>query len=211
MSVIPGLENVFQNVREVVSGGSPGSWMEYTTVKRFTDAFIFHDKKILLGYKKRGIGMHKFNGFGGKVEPGETSFEAAARELEEEAGIKCSLKHIGVLFFRFDDQDCGCYNDIYRADGFEGTVTETDEMLPEWFSIAEDASDLAPGDPTRPLSSIPSDQLWATDPYWFPMLLSNKPFLGRADYKMDPEKGKLRLHKWWFGVLGEDLKCIESK
>jgi hypothetical protein len=34
---------------------------------------LIHQKdRILLGYKKRGFGMGKFNGFGGKVEKGET-------------------------------------------------------------------------------------------------------------------------------------------
>lgn len=38
--------------------------------------------QLLLGYKKRGIGQGLFNGFGGKVEPGETSAQAALRELK---------------------------------------------------------------------------------------------------------------------------------
>jgi 8-oxo-dGTP diphosphatase/2-hydroxy-dATP diphosphatase len=54
---------------------------------------------VLLGYKKRGFGVGKFvilfvlhptvndrfpryNGFGGKVQPGETPLNAAIRELE---------------------------------------------------------------------------------------------------------------------------------
>eukprot|EP00051_Salpingoeca_urceolata_P006046 m.80347 g.80347 ORF g.80347 m.80347 type:complete len:91 (+) comp14659_c1_seq3:1046-1318(+) len=39
--------------------------------------------RVLLGLKKRGFGQGKLNGFGGKVEAGETVAEAAARELEE--------------------------------------------------------------------------------------------------------------------------------
>ena len=35
--------------------------------------------KILLGKKKRGLGEGKFNGFGGKLEPGEDAFQAAIR------------------------------------------------------------------------------------------------------------------------------------
>ena len=35
--------------------------------------------EILLGLKKRGFGVGKWNGFGGKVEPGETIPQAAAR------------------------------------------------------------------------------------------------------------------------------------
>jgi 8-oxo-dGTP pyrophosphatase MutT (NUDIX family) len=35
--------------------------------------------KILLGYKKRGFGLHKWNGLGGKVEPNESIVEGAKR------------------------------------------------------------------------------------------------------------------------------------
>lgn len=43
---------------------------------------------VLLGLKKRGFGTGKWNGFGGKVEPGETIRQAAIREMKEEAGIE---------------------------------------------------------------------------------------------------------------------------
>lgn len=37
------------------------------------------NKKILLGLKKRGFGMNKWNGLGGKVEANETILEGAIR------------------------------------------------------------------------------------------------------------------------------------
>lgn len=45
------------------------------------------NRHVLLGMKKRGFGKGKWNGFGGKVEQGETMVESAVRELKEEAGI----------------------------------------------------------------------------------------------------------------------------
>ena len=42
---------------------------------------------ILLGMKKRGFGTGKWNGFGGKVEAGESNEQAALRELKEESSI----------------------------------------------------------------------------------------------------------------------------
>lgn len=44
------------------------------------------ENKVLLGYKKRGFGEGKWNGFGGKLEPGETVAEAALREMKEVSG-----------------------------------------------------------------------------------------------------------------------------
>lgn len=41
--------------------------------------FVRESTKILLGYKKRGFGQGRWNGFGGKVEQGETVEEGAIR------------------------------------------------------------------------------------------------------------------------------------
>ena len=49
---------------------------------------------VLLGLKKRGFGSGRWNGFGGKVEEGETIEQATLRELDEEVGIK----DLGVFF-----------------------------------------------------------------------------------------------------------------
>lgn len=35
---------------------------------------------VLLGWKKRGFGAGKWNGFGGKIEEGETILECAKRQ-----------------------------------------------------------------------------------------------------------------------------------
>ena len=48
---------------------------------------VASDGRILLGRKRRGMGYGKWNGFGGKIEAGETMRECAARELFEECGL----------------------------------------------------------------------------------------------------------------------------
>jgi 8-oxo-dGTP diphosphatase/2-hydroxy-dATP diphosphatase len=49
-----------------------------TQNKLYTLAFVLDAGKILLGMKKRGFGVGRWNGFGGKVDPGE-SIEGAAK------------------------------------------------------------------------------------------------------------------------------------
>lgn len=51
--------------------------------KVLTLVFVRQGQQLLLGYKKRGFGAGRFNGFGGKVEAGETPRQGAARELLE--------------------------------------------------------------------------------------------------------------------------------
>lgn len=44
-------------------------------------AIVNQGGRVLLGEKKRGFGEGYFNGFGGKVEAGETVQQAAIREV----------------------------------------------------------------------------------------------------------------------------------
>ena len=71
--------------------------------KLLTLCLITKEDNILLGMKKRGFGTGIWNGFGGKVQKGESIEEATVRETKEEAGI--DVKNIwdtGVLEFEFE-------------------------------------------------------------------------------------------------------------
>lgn len=52
-----------------------------TARKVLTLAFIRDGERLLLGMKKRGFGAGKWNGFGGKVDPGETILQGAVRYI----------------------------------------------------------------------------------------------------------------------------------
>jgi len=61
-------------------------------------------RSLLLGFKKRGFGAGKFNGFGGKQESGENMEECARRELREESGLEgFDFEQLGYLVFNFQD------------------------------------------------------------------------------------------------------------
>src|SRR3954465_14054964 len=63
---------------------------------------LVREGEVLLARKKRGFGLGKWNGVGGKPEPGETIDETAIRETEEEIGVTpLGLRRggtLGVLF-----------------------------------------------------------------------------------------------------------------
>lgn len=68
--------------------------------KVLTLCLLCQPPRILLGMKKRGFGAGRWNGFGGKLEQGESIEEAAKREFLEEAGITVGeIDKRGVLEF----------------------------------------------------------------------------------------------------------------
>lgn len=92
--------------------------------------------------------MGKWNGFGGKVESGETFEEAAIRELHEESSIRClSLSSIGYLVFRLENIRKFMKVHVYETWEFEGEATESEEMRPEWYDERD----------------IPYSRMWADD------------------------------------------------
>ncbi|KAF9566557.1 hypothetical protein CPC08DRAFT_814777 [Agrocybe pediades] len=187
----PGIPNN-ENLEYFASGGDDRSWLSFDKIKQYTNAFIVQDGKVLLGYKKRGFGQGKYNGFGGKVDAGETSLQAAIRELQEEAGIIAPLEHGGSLLFISQGSEWAFQIEIYRAETFEGTITESDEMRPEWFSI-----NALPG--KEELLPIPFSKMWDTDEIWLPLLFQKRGFVGRADFTQDGDIFKP--YKWWYGSL----------
>eukprot|EP00775_Hariotina_reticulata_P010394 gene10394-10552_t len=126
---------------------------------------VERDGRLLLGLKKKGFGSGYYNGFGGKVEAGETIQQAAHRELLEEAGIAAvSLQQRGILTFAFDDQPLPWEVHVFHCGEYAGEPTESDEMAPVWMMPDQ----------------IPYDKMWADDVFWYPFFLQNKLFQARA-------------------------------
>lgn len=145
-----------------------------------TLCMIHNDTHILLGKKKRGFGLGKWNGFGGHVEENETIEEAAYREVREEVGVHPrNLKKRGVLHFEVTDHfEPYLEVHVFSASEFEGEVTESEEMEPRWFTHEE----------------IPYAEMWLDDIHWLPLLLQGKRFEGKFYFKDSNtlERGEVR-------------------
>jgi len=129
--------------------------------KEFTLCFIKEGERILLGMKKRGFGQGRWNGFGGKIEEGESIEQAAIREFEEECGVKVvDLDEVGMIDFNFLDDGSELKVHIFNILEYEGLPIETEEMSPKWFDN----------------NDIPFSLMWPDDVYWMPLFLSGKKF-----------------------------------
>ena len=128
----------------------------------FDDAQGKHPR-VLLGMKKRGFGEGRWNGFGGKVEPGEEIEDAAKRELQEEAGVTTKdMTKLGILEFEFRGNPEILEVHVFKVLKIEGEPQESDEMRPEWFDIKD----------------IPFEEMWPDDKHWFPLFFADKKFRG---------------------------------
>jgi len=125
-----------------------------------TLCLLFKNNKLLLGLKKQGLGTGLFNGFGGKVENGESIEQATVRELQEEAGITAhAYRKVGIIDFEFPNKPK--WNQkvhVFVVHEWTGLPIETDEMKPEWFDC----------------ENLPYSQMWEADTYWLPVVLNGK-------------------------------------
>ena len=132
-------------------------WQRWEPVDKGTILFVISDGRILLIHKKRGL------------DDGESPLECAVREVEEELRISPSgVGEVGELQFQFLD-GYSIHVWVFRASDYVGTPEETEEADPLWTAIAD----------------IPYDQMWPDDRIWLPLLLENRPFLGRFVFDGD--------------------------
>jgi len=138
------------------------------------------DKKnnsILMIYRnKKQNDYHegKWNGLGGKFEPGESPEECALREIEEESGlIVKSVKMKGFITFPLFDGKDDWYVFLFTADEFvrkdsfgEGELIDSPEGRLEWI-------------PNDKLTEI---NLWEGDKIFLPWLFQDKFFSAKFNY-----------------------------
>ena len=131
------------------------------TAKICTLIFLRQENKILLAMKKRGFGSNRYNGIGGKIEPGETLEAGLVRECKEEIGVTpVNFRKVAEHDFMQQEGEnpWRMYVHTYLCDSWEGEPVETEEMAPEWFAIED----------------IPYSNMWQDDEYWLPQVLEGK-------------------------------------
>ena len=151
-------------------------------MKHTTLLLLLKDDQILLAMKKRGFGVGRWNGVGGKIEPGESVEEAAARECYEEIGVKPgALQRVAHLTFTFPDGTTDVLTHVFTTREWEGEPVETEEMAPQWFKLGD----------------IPYDTMWQDDPLWLPHVLDGEKvvatFAFTEDEQMLPEGTNLQI------------------
>ena len=137
-----------------------------------TLSLLKKDNNILLAMKKRGFGIGKYNGVGGKIKQGETPEEAMIRETTEEINVT-PIKYEKVGFIEFDEYYKGKKENVafhlYFVTEWEGKPTESEEMNPKWFNIKD----------------IPYDKMLPDDKHWLPLVLEGKRIKAYFDFDED--------------------------
>lgn len=127
-------------------------------MKLATLCYVRRGGKTLMVHRvKKANDMHqgRWNGLGGKFEPGETPEECAIREIREESGLVArnpTLK--GFLSFPGFANDEDWYAFVFVVDEFEGELIDSPEGNLQWIDNQD----------------IPSLFLWEGDLIFLPWL-----------------------------------------
>ncbi len=147
-------------------------------MKLATLCYLQHDGKTLMLHriKKSGdIHAGKWNGLGGKMEPGETPEECAIREVREEAGLTVVSPRLrGFLTFPSFAQEEDWYVFVFTSRQFSGALIDSTEGDLRWVDDQE----------------LLALHLWEGDRIFLPWLESDRFFSGKFIYR----DGKLVWH-----------------
>ena len=115
--------------------------------------------RVLLGEKKKGLGLGKVVGPGGKLEVGETPEQAAVREVREESGLRIreeDLILLGRIRYEFPHRESWSQISwVFATRTWHGDIVESDELLLDWI----------------PVDAIPFDRMWDDARFWLPGVL----------------------------------------
>ncbi|MBF0431564.1 MAG: 8-oxo-dGTP diphosphatase [Fibrobacteria bacterium] len=141
--------DIIKNVSEV-------DWEHWVPRETAVLCFVRDADKVMLIHKKTGLGKGKINAPGGRIEKGESPYDAAIRETIEETGITPINPVQGAeLSFIFTD-GYSLHGTVFFADAFTGELTNTREADPFWC-LSND---------------IPYTEMWEDDQYWVPLAMA---------------------------------------
>jgi len=153
--------------------------------------YLRHGDDILMlnrGARPGDFHAGKWNGLGGKLEPGESPREAASREVFEEAGVRLSADRyhlLGMLQFpNFKpkkDEDW-----LFWVLDATLTLEERGRVLGQ---SAEGSH------PWLASATIPSLNLWPGDRQFLPWVFERRPFCGTFWYEAG-EVARSELYHW---------------
>jgi 8-oxo-dGTP diphosphatase len=128
---------------------------------------------ILLAMKKQGFGKGNYNGFGGKLEPSETPLECLIREGQEEVGVTVKqAKKVAELTFEFIDKpENNHFVEVFTIAEWSGEPSESDEMKPSWFKVAD----------------ILYESMWKDDKFWLPEILAGETLHAKFVFNLEGE------------------------
>ena len=118
--------------------------------------------------KENDIHMGKWNGLGGKLEPGETPEECAMREIREETGLTVTNPILkGILTFPDYANNEDWYAFVYIAHEMEEELIDSPKGTLKWIDDEK----------------LLSLNLWEGDRIFLPWLEQSKFFSGKFVYK----------------------------
>ncbi len=148
-------------------------------MKLATLCYVRQDQKTLMLHRiKKANDIHagKWNGLGGKLEPGESPEQCVIREVFEESGLKIVQPcYNGLLIFaNFKEEDW--YVWVFSVNGFSGELIEqvdSKEGRLAWIADQE----------------VTALNLWPSDLIFMPWLQQDKIFSARFQYDGEKMQG----------------------
>jgi 8-oxo-dGTP diphosphatase len=139
------------------------------------------NKTLMIHRIKKQNDMHagKWNGLGGKLEPGESPEECVCREVLEESGLTIVDPELrGVLTFPGFSKDEDWYAFVFVAGVFSGELIESPEGVLQWIDD----------------SQLLDLELWAGDRIFIPWLEQDGFFSAKFSY----DEGELQSYDVFF-------------
>lgn len=140
-------------------------------MKLATLCYVRNENKTLMLYRnKKENDYHegKWNGLGGKFDPGESPEECAIREVYEESGliVEDPIMKGFITFPMFDGKE-DWYVFLFVFKGFEGELIDSPEGKLEWI----------------PDDKLVDLNLWDGDKHFVPWLFGDKFFSAKFNYR----------------------------